>query len=75
MTRTISAVYENGVIRPIEELNLDEGEHLDLLLITKKSPTAEMSRRAIEEIAAMPDEGDTTPFSGADHNEVLYPKG
>ena len=32
MTKQIEAVYENGVLRPVQPIELSEGEHLDLIL-------------------------------------------
>ena len=34
MTRQIEAVYENGVLRPVDPIELTEGEHLQVILIT-----------------------------------------
>lgn len=35
MTKQIEAVYENGVLRPVEPIELPEGERLSLILITR----------------------------------------
>ena len=35
MTKQIEAVYENGVLRPVQPIDLPEGEHLSLILITR----------------------------------------
>ncbi len=34
MTLTIHAVYENGVLKPIEPLTLDEGAEVELIVKT-----------------------------------------
>jgi len=34
MTKQIEAVFENGVLRPINPIALTEGEHLQVILIT-----------------------------------------
>jgi predicted DNA-binding antitoxin AbrB/MazE fold protein len=33
MDKAVEAVYENGVLKPLEKLNLEEGTHLTLLLL------------------------------------------
>ena len=32
MTKTIEAIYENGLLRPLQKLNLDEGQTVQLTL-------------------------------------------
>ena len=34
MTLQIEAVYENGVLRPVDPIELTEGQHLQVILIT-----------------------------------------
>ena len=69
MTKEIEAVYEQGMIRPLQPLELPEGARLDLIVITHEQPktrgnTAEM----LAEIAALPLEGSTDTFGGRDHD-------
>lgn len=71
MTQQIQAVYEKGVIRPIEPVELAEGEKLEIVLLRQKRSAAQV----LAEIAELPIEGETNEFSGADHDEILYPKG
>lgn len=42
MSKTIEAVYENGVFRPLEAVALPEGEHV---LVTLPEAAAEIQRR------------------------------
>ena len=42
MSKTIEAVYENGVFRPLEPVALPEGEHV---YVTVPEITAEIRRR------------------------------
>ena len=42
MSRTIEAVYENGVFRPLESITLAEGEHVQ---VTVPEVNAEIQRR------------------------------
>ena len=73
MTKTISAIYEGGVLRPAEPLPLADGEWVDVTIDT--AAVEERRRRvnqALDEIAALPLEGPQDGFSGADHDKVLY---
>jgi predicted DNA-binding antitoxin AbrB/MazE fold protein len=75
MTKQIEAVYENGVLRPVHPINVPEGEHLQLIVITRRE-TQHNGDAAVSlaEIAALPIEGDNDAFSGRDHDTVLYPQ-
>ncbi|RLG86763.1 MAG: hypothetical protein DRO39_02315 [Thermoprotei archaeon] len=35
MARVIEAVYENGVLRPLEKLDLKDGQHVKIMIIEK----------------------------------------
>jgi predicted DNA-binding antitoxin AbrB/MazE fold protein len=74
MSRQIQAVYENGVLRPLEPLKLDEGEELDVVLLPRSESRARAAARILAEIACLPPEGADDGFSGADHDSILYPK-
>ena len=75
MTKEIEAIYEQGVIRPLQPLELPEGARLDLIVITHEEPktngnTAEM----LAEIAALPLKGANDAFAGREHDSILYPE-
>jgi len=76
MTKEIEAVYEHGIIRPLQPLELPEGSRLDVIVVTHESQsqpngnTAEM----LAEIAALPLESSGEAFSGREHDSILYPK-
>ena len=75
MTKEIEAVYEHGMIRPLQPSELPEGARLDVIVITHEQPqtngnTAEM----LAEIAALPLESSSDAFSGCEHDSILYPK-
>ena len=75
MTKEIEAVYEHGMIRPLQPLELPEGARLDLIVITHEQPKA--NGNAVEilaEIAALPLEGSSDAFPGREHDSILYPK-
>jgi predicted DNA-binding antitoxin AbrB/MazE fold protein len=75
MTKQIEAVYENGVLRPLHPIELPEGEHLDLILITREAAETQngTASKSLAEIAALPLEGSSDCFSGSEHDDVLYP--
>jgi predicted DNA-binding antitoxin AbrB/MazE fold protein len=75
MTKEIEAVYEQGMIRPLEPLELPEGARLDLIVIThEQAKTNGNTARVIAEIAALPLEGSNDDFAGREHDSILYPK-
>ena len=75
MTKQIEAVYERGMIRPLQPLELAEGTRLDLIVITHEQPKANGNAAEIlAEIAALPLESATDTFAGREHDSILYPK-
>ena len=70
MTKEIQAVYEKGIIRPLQPLELPEGSRLDLIVITHERSKAYGNPA---EIAALPIEGSTDDFTRCDHDSILYP--
>ena len=75
MTKEIEAVYEHGMIRPLQPLELPEGARLDLIVITREEPeTNGNATKIIAEIAALPLEGPDDAFAGREHDSILYPK-
>jgi len=72
MPKTFEAVYEKGILRLIEPIELEEGCHVEVIILkhdlAPKSPQDILAR-----IAALPIIGDTKPFSGEHHDAVLYP--
>ena len=58
MTKEIEAIYEQGIIRPLQPLELPEGARLDLIVITHEEPKANGNvAEILAEIAALPLEG------------------
>jgi predicted DNA-binding antitoxin AbrB/MazE fold protein len=75
MNRTVSAIFENGVFRPTESVALTEGSKVELTVHTPDAASRNGSAaETLARIAALPVEGDRNPFSGADHDSVLYGK-
>jgi predicted DNA-binding antitoxin AbrB/MazE fold protein len=75
MIKEIEAIYERGIIRPVEPLELPEGTRLDVIVITHEKPRSNGNAAEIlAEIAAMPLERTSDSFSGREHDAILYPK-
>ena len=75
MTKEIEAVYEHGMIRPLEPLELPEGARLDLIVIThEEDKNNGNAAKILAEIAALPQESSTDDFAGRDHDSILYPE-
>jgi len=72
----IQAVYESGVIRPLEPMTLSEGELIELILLPRNGNgnSDGSPARILARIAALPLEGATDNFSGQDHDRILYPQ-
>jgi predicted DNA-binding antitoxin AbrB/MazE fold protein len=73
MTRTLEAVYEGGVLRLKEPVALADGTIVEVT-ITTCEPSGESRTPAeiLSTIASLPVEGDGQPFSGRDHDKILY---
>ena len=73
MTHRISAVYEKGVFRPVQPVELQDGARVELV---HETPGAAADPRelagALDEIASLPCEGPDDGFSGDDADRVLY---
>lgn len=76
MTKQIEAVYERGVFRPLEPIQLPEGARLDIILISRDEARGNggTATSLLAEIAALPSEGATNQFAGRDHDSILYPE-
>jgi len=85
MDRTVRAIYENGVLRPVEPLQLKEGAAVEVTVraeepVRKKEADRQAIREFLEELAALPPEGpepDDGLIGSRDHDKILYggPKG
>ena len=87
MTTTVEAIYENGTLLLMHPIALPNGTQVQVVVIDNERATSSAKGGTIEytrpadgktpaqimaEIAALPLEGKTDPFSGADHDKVLY---
>ncbi len=75
MTKQIEAVYEEGILRPLEPLQLPEGARLNIILMTRDEERPQQSpSQILAEIAVLPEEAAAGNFSGRDHDSILYPE-
>lgn len=73
MTTTIEAVYEGGVFRPVRQIALTEGTHVDVLITgpaPRRDPKAVATR--LSQIAAKASRGGQTESTSTDHDQYLY---
>ena len=69
----VHAIYEKGVFRPTEALQIQDGAEVELTVQETTLPTSAGSvLDALEEISKLPVEGPEDGFSGADHDRILY---
>lgn len=75
MSRTISAVYENGTLILDEPLAVSEGVKVEIIVLSPKNKKSEKTpAELLAEIAALPMEGKGEKFSNRDHDRILYGK-
>ena len=72
MTTTIEAIYENGVLRPLSPLSLPEGQHVQVSVASDEPAQPQDVASILREIASLPVEGPSDPFTSRDHDRVLY---
>jgi predicted DNA-binding antitoxin AbrB/MazE fold protein len=81
MSRTIPAIFNAGVFRPLVPIDLADGTQVEVQV--PAPPTEELSpeelarqQAAIEdfiaEMESLPPEGPDDGFSGRDHDKILY---
>ena len=73
MRMSVSAVYEDGVLRLLNPLPLPSGTEVEVIVAEKKSVDPEEVLRVLLEIAALPSNDPKDGFSGAQHDDILYP--
>lgn len=67
MIKEIEAIYERGIIRPLQPLELPEGARLDLIVITHEQGKKRDVAKILAEIAALPLEGSSDIVAGREH--------
>ena len=53
MSEIIVAVYENGVLRPLNQVSLKEGETVRMRIVTSQTSHSSLQRYPIRELVAM----------------------
>lgn len=69
---TIEAIYENGVFRPTQPLELKEGDVVEIIVVPKDQSPGRKAFEIVSQIAALPMEEGGIEFSGVDHDKILY---
>jgi predicted DNA-binding antitoxin AbrB/MazE fold protein len=69
----VHAIFENGVFRPVEPVQIDDGVRVELTIEETAEPSlSSPPLQALIEIAQLPIEGPDDGFSGTDHDRMLY---
>lgn len=72
MAITTKAVYEQGVLRLVQPVPLAEGEQVEVSIVSEQDKGKQSPSEVLAQIAAMPTAGNAQPFSGRDHDSLLY---
>jgi len=79
MAEQVTAIYEDGVLKPLVPLNLAEHQRVRITVSTDFPETnqlADKQRAAMEqldaELAGIPDHSPDDGFTSADHDKILY---
>jgi len=84
MVTRFKAIYEGGLLRPIEPYDLEEGATYELVQSGQAEATDDFSpcdsnskspAELLAEIAALPMQGKGPIFSGWEHDRILYGEG
>jgi len=76
MTAYFTGVFEGGVLRPTEPVELTEGSQVEVIVIQPSTVNSPRSAAdLLAEIAALPMEPNGQVFSGRDHDRILYGEG
>lgn len=83
MTFQTDAIYEGGVLRPLEPLNLVERERVSLSISTASEKAASDDEAArqrsillayVAKVESRPDDTPQDGFSNRDHDRLIYGK-
>lgn len=75
MSITTTAIFENGVLRPTQPIALDEGAQVEVTIFAQAEEVTQSPADILAEIAALPsEESHSEPFSGTNHDALLYNK-
>lgn len=86
---SLQVIYENGVLRPLQPLDLAEGTKLEVVMIELAPASTSSALSAqdsvdeaayaeflsqLDSIAALPLQSTPQPYTARDHDAILYPK-
>ena len=73
MSELITAIYEDGIFRPLQDIDLRDNQRVKLEIITEaETSLVESQKKALLEIAGMGNSG--LKDVARKHNEYLYRK-
>lgn len=73
MTLAVEAVYEGGVLRLVQPIQLPEGTRVEVVVTVVEPSSGDRRPAAIlSRIAAMPMSPGGASFSAREHDQVLY---
>jgi len=73
MSTLITAIYEDGILRPLQDINLSENQRVKLEIIPEaETSLVESQKRALLEIAGIGNSG--LKDVARKHNKYLYQK-
>ena len=73
MSKLITAIYEDGIFKPLEDINLRDHQRVRLEIIPEaETSLVESQKRALLEIAGMGNSG--LADVAREHNKYLYQK-
>jgi predicted DNA-binding antitoxin AbrB/MazE fold protein len=82
----VEVIYENGILRPLSPLHLEEGTRLEVTMVKLAPATPEAGEDRVDEaayvafldeldkVAALPLESPPQPYIAHNHDAILYPK-
>lgn len=75
MSDPLTATYENGTLVLDVPLEISNGSKVEIVIVENGKNGARRAAEILAEIAALPLEEKTDPFSGRDHDKILYGEG
>jgi predicted DNA-binding antitoxin AbrB/MazE fold protein len=73
MSQIIEVIYEQGVLRLTQPIDVDEGARMRVVLLPQSSEgVSQTPAQILARIAALPVAQSGTDFSNRDHDAVLY---
>jgi predicted DNA-binding antitoxin AbrB/MazE fold protein len=80
VSHTVPAIYDAGVFRPLEPVELADGTHVELRFVTSvDSAASEMNseiqtawRDYLDRMETLPDPGAPDGLTNRDHDRIIY---